>query len=184
MRFPSTTLKGSFYVKKDFNLEKHLLLDVPNLQVINLLHAVLQSLTFLNLPSEIVRGINMKSVKPMGPNGVPGGDCDCPRGPPSFEGGRQRFGERNGYHGGPRGGKGDFAGDMSGGPPKFLQSFRGNCGRPRFGRSGGGEVQDLHPLLSINFPLSFVMECSILEASEQSLNFQLVQISFERSVRS
>lgn len=45
------------------------------------------------------------------------------RGPPRFEGDRPRFGDRDGYRGGPRGG-GDFASDKGGAPAEFQPSFR------------------------------------------------------------
>lgn len=47
------------------------------------------------------------------------------RGPPRFEGDRPRFGDRDGYRGGPRGETGEF-GDKSGAPPAFQPSFRVN----------------------------------------------------------
>jgi len=69
--------------------------------------------------------------------GPPGGDRP-PRGP-RFEGGdRPRFGDREGYRGGPpRGAPGEF-GDKAGAPAEFQPSFRGSGGRPGFGRGGGG----------------------------------------------
>jgi hypothetical protein len=45
------------------------------------------------------------------------------RGPPRFEGER-RFGDRDGYRGGPRGAPGDFAGEKGGAPAEFQPSFR------------------------------------------------------------
>jgi hypothetical protein len=46
------------------------------------------------------------------------------RGPPRFEGDRPRFGDRDGYRGGPRGAPGDFAGEKGGAPAEFQPSFR------------------------------------------------------------
>ena len=74
--------------------------------------------TYLNLPSEIVKG-----------GGLPG---DRPRGPPRFEGG-SRFGDRDGYRGGPRGPPGEFGGEKGRAPADFQPSFRGPDGRPGFG---------------------------------------------------
>ncbi|XP_068659460.1 small ribosomal subunit protein eS10z-like [Aristolochia californica] len=151
--------EGVLYAKKDFNLAKHPEIDVPNLQVIKLMQSFKSKeyvretfgwmhyywyltndgieflRTFLKLPSEIVPATLKKSVKPPGrPMGGPGGDR--PRGPPRFEGDRPRFGDRDSYRGGPRGGQGDF-GDKGGAPPEFQPSFRGTGGRPGFGRGGG-----------------------------------------------
>ena len=58
-------------------------------------------------------------------------------GPPRFEGG-SRFGDRDGYRGGPRGPPGEFGGEKGGAPPDFQPSYRGPGGRPGFGRGGGG----------------------------------------------
>ncbi|CDP22033.1 unnamed protein product [Coffea canephora] len=56
--------------------------------------------TYLNLPSEIIPATLKKSAKPLGrPMGGPPGDR--PRGPPRFDGGRPRFGDREGYRAGP-----------------------------------------------------------------------------------
>ncbi|XP_031473807.1 40S ribosomal protein S10-1-like [Nymphaea colorata] len=151
--------EGVLYAKKDFNLQKHPEIDVPNLQVIKLMQSFKSKeyvretfswmyyywyltndgieylRTYLNLPSEIVPATLKKSVKPLGRSmgGGPGGDR--PRGPPRFEGDRPRFGDRDGYRGGPRGGE---FGDKGGAPPEFQPSFRGAGGRPGFGRGGGG----------------------------------------------
>lgn len=47
------------------------------------------------------------------------------RGPPRFEGDRPRFGDRDGYRGGPRpGGPSGELGDKGGAPPEFQPSFR------------------------------------------------------------
>ncbi|KAK1320467.1 40S ribosomal protein S10 [Acorus calamus] len=121
--------EGVCYAKKDYNLAKHPLIDVPNLQVIKLMQSFKSKeyvretfawmhyywyLTnegieflrgYLNLPSEIVPATLKKSVRPparpfAGGGGPPG---DRPRGPPRFEGDRPRFGDREGYRGGPRG---------------------------------------------------------------------------------
>ena len=44
------------------------------------------------------------------------------RGPPRFEGER-RFGDRDGYRGGPRGPGGEFGGDKGGAPADYRPSF-------------------------------------------------------------
>ncbi|XP_020253206.1 40S ribosomal protein S10-1-like [Asparagus officinalis] len=151
--------EGVLYAKKDYNLAKHPLIDVPNLQVIKLMQSfksreyvretfswehyywfltndgIEHLRTYLNLPSEIVPATLKKAQKgpprPFG-SGPPG---DRPRGS-RFEGER-RFGDRDGYRGGPRGG-GDFGGDKGGAPAEYNPSFRGSGGRPGFGRGGGG----------------------------------------------
>ncbi|CAA6667661.1 unnamed protein product [Spirodela intermedia] len=151
---------GVLYAKKDFNLPKHPLIDVPNLQVIKLMQSFKSKeyvretfgwmhyywfltndgieflRTYLNLPSEIVPATLKKSAKPL-PSRPMGGPGDRP---PSifrrFDGDRPRFGDRDGYRGGPRGGTGEF-GDKGGAPPEFQPSFRGGE-RPAFGRGGGG----------------------------------------------
>lgn len=79
----------------------------------------------------------------MGPPG------DRPRGPPRFEGDRPRFGDRDGYRGGPRGPPGEF-GDKGGAPADYQPSFRGPGGRPGFGRGGGG--YGAGPTSSSNLP--------------------------------
>ncbi|KAH9719425.1 40S ribosomal protein S10-1 [Citrus sinensis] len=135
--------EGVCYAKKDYNLAKHPEIDVPNLQVIKLMQSFKSKeyvretfawmhyywyLTnegieflrgYLNLPSEIVPATLKKQAKPAGgrPFGGPGGDR--PRGPPRFDGGERRFGDRDGYRGAPRGAGGDF-------------------GDKGFGRGGGG----------------------------------------------
>ncbi|KAK4788928.1 hypothetical protein SAY86_020247 [Trapa natans] len=151
--------EGVCYAKKDFNLAKHPEIDVPNLQVIKLMQSFKSKeyvretfawmhyywyltndgieflRTYLNLPSEIVPATLKKQAKPAGrPFGGPPGDR--PRGPPRFEGER-RFGDREGYRGGPRGPGGDF-GDKGGAPSEYRPSFVGSGGRPGFGRGGGG----------------------------------------------
>ncbi|ERM96440.1 40S ribosomal protein S10-1 [Amborella trichopoda] len=151
--------EGVLHAKKDYNLEKHPNIDVPNLHVIKLMQSFKSKeyvretfawmhyywyltndgieylRTYLNLPSEIVPATLKKSVKPGGrPLGPPG---DRPRGPPRFDGERPRFGDRDGYRGGPRGPPGEF-GDKEGAPPEFQPSFRGPGGRPGFGRGAGG----------------------------------------------
>ena len=45
------------------------------------------------------------------------------RGPPRFEGGERRFGDRDGYRGGPRGSAGEFGGDKGGAPADYRPSF-------------------------------------------------------------
>jgi len=42
-------------------------------------------------------------------------------GPPRFEGDRPRFGDRDGYRGGPRGGEGD---EKGGAPADYQPAFR------------------------------------------------------------
>ncbi|PPD80888.1 hypothetical protein GOBAR_DD22184 [Gossypium barbadense] len=77
--------------------------------------------TYLNLPSEIVPATLKKQTRPGG--GRPMGPSDSrPRGPPRFGDGERRFGDRDGYRGGPRGG-GDF-GDKGGAPADYQPSFR------------------------------------------------------------
>lgn len=44
-------------------------------------------------------------------------------GPPRFEGDRPRFGDRDGYRGGPRGPPGEF-GEKGGAPADYQPSFR------------------------------------------------------------
>lgn len=44
------------------------------------------------------------------------------RGPPRFDGER-RFGDRDGYRGGPRGPGGEFGGDKGGAPADYRPSF-------------------------------------------------------------
>lgn len=44
-------------------------------------------------------------------------------GPPRFDGGERRFGDRDGYRGAPRGAGGDF-GDKGGAPADYQPSFR------------------------------------------------------------
>ena len=150
------------YAKKDYNLPKHPKIDVPNLQVIKLMQSfkskeyVRESfawmhyywyltndgieylLTYLNLPSEIVPAILKKYVKPLSrPIGGPLDGDRLPRGPRFKGGDRPRFGEWEGYCGGPpRGVPGEF-GDNARVPAEFQPSFRGSGGRPGFGRGGG-----------------------------------------------
>ncbi|XP_061356360.1 uncharacterized protein LOC133300786 [Gastrolobium bilobum] len=151
--------EGVCFAKKDYNLAKHPEIDVPNLQVIKLMQSFksreyvretfawmhyywfltndgIEFLrTYLNLPSEIVPATLKKQAKPAGrPFGGPPGDR--PRGPPRFDGER-RFGDRDGYRGGPRGPGGDF-GDKGGAPADYRPSFGGPGGRPGFGRGAGG----------------------------------------------
>ena len=45
-----------------------------------------------------------------------------PSGPPRFEGDRPRFGDRDGYRGGPRGPPGEF-GEKGGAPAEYQPSF-------------------------------------------------------------
>uniref|UniRef100_A0A0D6R2S8 Plectin/eS10 N-terminal domain-containing protein n=1 Tax=Araucaria cunninghamii TaxID=56994 RepID=A0A0D6R2S8_ARACU len=157
--------EGVLYAKKDYNLPKHPEIDVPNLHVIKLMQSfkskehVRESFawmyyywyltndgieylrTYLNLPSEIVPATLKKSQRPVGRpmGGTSGGGP--PRGP-RFEGDRPRFGDREGYRGGPprgHGGPGD-AGDKAGAPATFQPSFRSGPpdARPGFGRGRGG----------------------------------------------
>ncbi|GFY97365.1 diacylglycerol kinase family protein [Actinidia rufa] len=155
--------EGVCYAKKDYNLAKHPEIDVPNLQVIKLMQSFKSKeyvretfawmhyywyLTndgieflriYLNLPSEIVPNTLKRAARP-GPGGRPfggGPPGDRPRGPPRFEGDRPRFGDRDGYRGGPRGPPGE-SGEKGGAPAEYQPSFRGPGGRPGFGRGGGG----------------------------------------------
>ncbi|KAG8497051.1 hypothetical protein CXB51_008293 [Gossypium anomalum] len=113
--------EGVCYAKKDYNLAKHPEIDVPNLQVIKLMQSFKSKeyvretfawmhyywyltndgieflRTYLNLPSEIVPATLKKSARPRS------FACLNLRGPPRFEGDRPRFGDRDGYRGGPRG---------------------------------------------------------------------------------
>ncbi|CAK7335601.1 unnamed protein product [Dovyalis caffra] len=150
--------EGVCYAKKDYNLAKHPEIDVPNLQVIKLMQSFKSKeyvretfawmhyywyltndgieflRTYLNLPSEIVPATLKKQNKPTGrPFGGPPGDR--PRGPPRYEGER-RFGDRDGYRGGPRGPGGDL-GDKGGAPADYRPTYGGAGGRPGFGRGGG-----------------------------------------------
>ncbi|URD73039.1 40S ribosomal protein S10 [Musa troglodytarum] len=155
--------EGVLYAKKDYNLAKHQEIDVPNLQVIKLMQSfksreyvretfawqhyywyltndgIEYLRTYLNLPSEIVPATLKKSARPPARPFGSGPPGDRPRGPPRFEGDRPRFGDRDGYRGGPRpGGPPGDGGDKGGAPPEFQPSFRGTGGRPGFGRGGGG----------------------------------------------
>nr|GMD80381.1 40S ribosomal protein S10-1-like [Ipomoea batatas] len=139
--------EGVCYAKKDYNLAKHPLIDVPNLQVIKLMQSFKSKeyvretfawmhyywyltndgieflRTYLNLPSEIVPATLKKSAKPLGrPMGGPPGDR--PRGPPRFGDGERRFGDRDGYRGGPRGPPGEFGGEKGGAPADYQPAFR------------------------------------------------------------
>ncbi|KAI4376144.1 hypothetical protein MLD38_013935 [Melastoma candidum] len=151
--------EGVCYAKKDYNLAKHPEIDVPNLQVIKLMQSFKSKeyvretfawmhyywfltndgieflRTYLNLPSEIVPATLKKQAKPAGrPLGGPPGDR--PRGPPRFEGER-RFGDREGYRGGPRGPAGEYS-DKGGAPADYRPSYGGGPGgRPGFGRGAG-----------------------------------------------
>ena len=49
--------------------------------------------------------------------------CFVGGGPTRFEGDRPRFGDRDGYRGGPRGPLGEF-GDKGGAPAEYQPSFR------------------------------------------------------------
>ncbi|KAG6526373.1 hypothetical protein ZIOFF_016356 [Zingiber officinale] len=141
--------EGVLYAKKDYNLAKHPEIDVPNLQVIKLMQSfksreyvretfawqhyywyltndgIEYLRTFLNLPSEIVPATLKKSARPPARPFGSGPPGDRPRGPPRFEGDRPRFGDRDGYRGGPRpGGPPGELGDKGGAPPEFQPSFR------------------------------------------------------------
>ncbi|BBG96568.1 RNA binding Plectin/S10 domain-containing protein [Prunus dulcis] len=138
--------EGVCYAKKDYNLAKHPEIDVPNLQVIKLMQSFKSKeyvretfawmhyyWNYLNLPSEIVPATLKKQAKPPGRPLGPSGDR--PRGPPRFDGGERRFGDRDGYRSGPRAPGGDF-GDKGGAPADYRPSFGGS--RPGFGRGAGG----------------------------------------------
>ncbi|KAL0452464.1 UNVERIFIED_CONTAM: 40S ribosomal protein S10-1 [Sesamum latifolium] len=143
-RSANTLQEGVCYAKKDFNLAKHPEIDVPNLQVIKLMQSFKSKeyvretfawmhyywyltndgieflRTYLNLPSEIV-------------------PATLKNGPPRFEGDRPRFGDRDGYRGGPRAPPGEFGGEKGGAPADYQPAFRGGAGgRPGFGRGAGG----------------------------------------------
>ncbi|KAM3355034.1 hypothetical protein ACQJBY_025664 [Aegilops geniculata] len=155
--------EGVLYAKKDYNLAKHPQVDASNLEVIKLMQSFKSKeyvretfswqhyywyltndgieflRTFLNLPSEIVPNTLKKSAKPPSRPFGSGPPGDRPRGPPRFEGDRPRYGDRDGYRGGPRGAPGDFAGEKGGAPAEYQPAFRGAGGAARpFGRGGGG----------------------------------------------
>ncbi|KAK1300233.1 40S ribosomal protein S10 [Acorus calamus] len=112
--------EGVLYAKKDYNLAKHPLVDVPNLQVIKFMQSfkskefvketfawmhyywylTSEGIEYLrglfNLPSEIVPATLKKSTRDFGGSGG-GPPGDRPRGPPRFEGDRPRFGDKEGY---------------------------------------------------------------------------------------
>lgn len=93
--------EGVLFAKKDYNLPKHPLIDVPNLQVIKLMQSFKSKeyvretfgwmhyywfltndgieflRTYLNLPSEIVPATLKKSAKPL-PSRPMGGPGDRP----------------------------------------------------------------------------------------------------------
>ncbi|KAH7295991.1 hypothetical protein KP509_26G002500 [Ceratopteris richardii] len=151
--------EGVLYAKKDYNLPKHLDIDVPNLQVIKLMQSFKSKeyvkenfawmhyywyltndgieylRTYLNLPSKIVPATLKKSARP--PGRPLRGAGDRPRGP-ARDGDRPRFGVRDGYCGGPPRGPGGF-GDKGGAPEGYQPSFRSGFGGDLgFGRGGGG----------------------------------------------
>ncbi|XP_006281071.2 40S ribosomal protein S10-3 [Capsella rubella] len=153
--------EGVCFAKKDFNLAKHPLIDVPNLQVIKLMQSFKSKeyvretfawmhyywfltnegieflRTYLNLPSDVVPATLKKSAKPVGrPFGGPPGDR--PRGPRGEGGDRPRYGDRDGYRGGPRGGGGEFGGEKGGAPADYNPSFQGSGASRPFGRGAGG----------------------------------------------
>ncbi|KAK1311195.1 40S ribosomal protein S10-3 [Acorus calamus] len=127
--------EGVLYAKKDYNLVNHPLIDVPNLQVIKLMQSfkskefVKETFAWMhyywyltnegneylrglmNLPSEIVPAPLKKSTRAFG-----GKDHLVLRE-------RPRYGDKEGYRGGPRGAQGDF-GDKGGAPAEFQPSFR------------------------------------------------------------
>ncbi|KAK8690679.1 hypothetical protein V6N13_074210 [Hibiscus sabdariffa] len=136
--------EGVCYAKKDYNLAKHPEIDGPNLQVIKLMQSLkpkeyvretFASLhyywyltndgveflrTFLNLPSKIVPATLKKQTRP---GGRPMGPSDShPLGPPRFGDGEKRFGDRDGYRGGPRGG--GYFSDKGGAPTDYHPSFK------------------------------------------------------------
>ncbi|XP_026390792.1 40S ribosomal protein S10-3-like [Papaver somniferum] len=135
--------EGVLFAKKDFNLAKHPVIDVPNLQVINLMQSFKSKeyvretfawmhfywfLTnggieflrnYLNLPPEVLPSTLKKST--VAKLGGPQGDRRGPRG----DGDRPRFGgDRDAYRGGPRGPAGEFGGEKGGAPEGFHPSFR------------------------------------------------------------
>ncbi|CAK9142265.1 unnamed protein product [Ilex paraguariensis] len=78
--------------------------------------------SYLNLPSEIVPTTLKKSTKPLScPFGSPPGDRLCG---PRFEGDRPRFGDRDGYRGGPRGPVGELGGEKGGAPADYQPAFK------------------------------------------------------------
>uniref|UniRef100_A0A0A9DT23 Plectin/eS10 N-terminal domain-containing protein n=1 Tax=Arundo donax TaxID=35708 RepID=A0A0A9DT23_ARUDO len=147
VRFVNLCAEGVLYAKKDCNLAKHPKLDVPNLEVIQLMKSFkskeyvretfswqhyywyltndgMEHLrSFLNLPSEVVPNTLKKSTKPPSHPFGSGPPGDRPRGPPRFEGDRPRFGDRDGYRGGARGAPGNLAGEKGGAPAEFLPAI-------------------------------------------------------------
>ncbi|CAK9178015.1 unnamed protein product [Ilex paraguariensis] len=137
---------GVCFAKKDYNLAKHPTIDVPNLQGIKLMQSFKSKeyvretfawmhyywyltndgieflRSYLNLPSEIVPTTLKKSTKPLScPFGGPPGDRLCG---PRFEGDRPRFGDRDGYRGGPRGPVGELGGEKGGAPADYQPAFK------------------------------------------------------------
>ncbi|KAE8690181.1 protein yippee-like [Hibiscus syriacus] len=109
--------EGVCYAKKDYNLAstRKSMFQISS----NKVDAKLQ---IEGIVRETLLGcIIMKQTRP---GGRPMGPSDSrPRGPPRFGDGERRFGDRDGYRGGPRGG-GDF-GDKGGAPADYQPSFRG-----------------------------------------------------------
>lgn len=151
--------EGVLVAKKDNFKPKHDEIDVPNLEVMNLMKSLKSRgyvretfnwqyyywyLTnegieylreYLCLPAEIVPATLKKSNRPTAPPRMggdrPGGDR--PRG--DRPGGRFG-GDRDGYRSGP---PGAGRGDKGGAPGEFNPEFRGGGGgRGGFGRGGGG----------------------------------------------
>ncbi|WIA22728.1 hypothetical protein OEZ86_009688 [Tetradesmus obliquus] len=149
--------EGVLQAEKDFNLEQHPEVEVPNLHVIKLMQSFKSKelvterfawrhyywfLTnkgieylreYLNLPADVVPATLKKSARPAGEGRRPpmGGDRP-PRGPP------REGGYREGYRSGPREGGGfgrggDRGGDKASAPGAYQPQFGGGGG---FGRGG------------------------------------------------
>ncbi|GBF92733.1 40S ribosomal protein S10 [Raphidocelis subcapitata] len=149
--------EGVLYAEKDFNLEKHPEVEVPNLQVIKLMQSFKSKelvterfawrhyywfLTnkgieylreYLNLPADVVPATLKKSARPIGERPRPPMGDRPSRGPP-----RDGYGGREGYRserpregGFGRGGGGD---DKAGAPGAYRPQFGGGGGGGGFGR--------------------------------------------------
>lgn len=143
--------EGVLYAEKDFNLEKHPDIDVPNLQVIKLMQSFkskeyvterfawrhyywfltdegIQYLRqYLNLPADVVPATLKKTTRAIGERRPPMGD----RPPRRFDGPPREGGYREGYRGGAReGGFGRGApADKAGAPGSYQPQFGGGYGR-------------------------------------------------------
>ncbi|KAJ8753955.1 hypothetical protein K2173_001853 [Erythroxylum novogranatense] len=100
---------GVCYAKKDYNLSKHLDIDIPNLQYWYFTNDGIEFMrAYLNLLLEIVP-VNLKKFAKLASQPMVGPPSDHPGNIsisstlwPHFEGDRPRFGGKKGYHGGAR----------------------------------------------------------------------------------